>query len=309
MSSPGACLRWRGTGGEVECVLALRGECGIFHGESAELELGGLPEEWVVGGVAYCAAALPCGHTFHVSALAMHFLLGDMRCPMCRVGPPGAMTTRCLPDSVRALFEARVREAQERASNSDEEIDTGSGEDVEISSDEQAETSSPVTSMFSDTGMLWVSRSHCERFQADLRLEVELHDPTCAYVMVFSTPVKVPDLFCNGLDVCHECNVPDVCIHNKLYNLTLQRSFHRHVFGKLHRLSPMCLARFTLSHPGLQYAVNTPDFRVLDSAVQPLLQSFDRSMSTHNQVGEVTVQPDTMSICVALDLQYLMLLF
>jgi len=26
-------------------------------------------------------------------------------------------------------------------------------------------------------------------------------------------------------------------------------------------------------------------------------------------VGEVTVQPDTMSICVALDLQYLMLLF
>ena len=126
--------------------------------------------------------------------------------------------------------------------------------------------------------------------------------------MVFSTPVRVPEIR-NGLDICHECNVPDVCIHNKLYNLTLQRSFQRHVFGKLHRLSLMCLACFTLSHPGLQYAVNTPDFRVLDSAVQPLLQSFDRSMSTHNQVGEVTVQPDTMSICVALDLQYLMLLF
>ena len=290
MSSPGACLRWRGTGGEVECVLALRGECGIFHGESAELELGGLPEAWVVGGAAYCAAALPCGHTFHVSALAMHFLLGDMRCPMCREGPPGAMSTSCLPDSVRALFEVRVREARERASSCEEDT---SSEDVENSSDGQAASSSPNESM------LVIPSRRYDRVETHLRLEVELRDPACACVMVFSTPVNVPGIR----------NGPDVCIRNTFYKLALQRSFQRHVFGKVHRLSPMCLARFTLSHPGLQYAINTPDFRVLDSAVQPLLQSFDRSISTHNQVGEVTVQPDTMSICVALDLQYLMLLF
>ena len=38
---------------------------------------------------AECAAQLPCGHVFAVAALAVHCVVNDMRCPVCRRGPPG----------------------------------------------------------------------------------------------------------------------------------------------------------------------------------------------------------------------------
>ena len=38
---------------------------------------------------------LPCAHVFSPCTLAFHFLVQDMRCPICRVGCKTCMTLMC----------------------------------------------------------------------------------------------------------------------------------------------------------------------------------------------------------------------
>ena len=60
--------------------------CSIFHERISEVEIEGAPTDW---GKEYCnanAAQLDCGHTFHASALAIHFMTHKMSCPVCRKG-------------------------------------------------------------------------------------------------------------------------------------------------------------------------------------------------------------------------------
>jgi len=82
----GVAVYWRGPGGSIVCVLRESGQCSIFHEDTAEVgadELHGLPLRWAPlssgPNAGWSCAELPCGHTFHVSALALHFLSLDMR--------------------------------------------------------------------------------------------------------------------------------------------------------------------------------------------------------------------------------------
>lgn len=66
--------------------------CGIFHTPIADVHVPGLGQ-WLenatdaANAADYDAAQLPCGHVFATSALAVHCVSNDMRCPVCRRGP------------------------------------------------------------------------------------------------------------------------------------------------------------------------------------------------------------------------------
>ena len=47
-------------------------------------------------------AKLRCGHTFHPTALALHFVNMDMRCPVCREGNKASLNVECLPIDIRS---------------------------------------------------------------------------------------------------------------------------------------------------------------------------------------------------------------
>jgi hypothetical protein len=65
----------------------------------------GLPVAWTIDGVDYDTLTLACGHVFNPSALALHFLISDMRCPACRAGPVVRLDADSLPTpSLRECF-------------------------------------------------------------------------------------------------------------------------------------------------------------------------------------------------------------
>lgn len=96
----------------VNCVLQKADSdmvCGISHDKITEVEADGLPES-----LSEChtnnALVLPCAHVFHSSLLALHFLVNDMRCPVCRAGSTSKMSVLCLPEHVRSVFENKSRD-------------------------------------------------------------------------------------------------------------------------------------------------------------------------------------------------------
>lgn len=80
--------------------------CNIFHDDADSVQLPGLPPAWddASGAAVMHAVELPCGHSYNVSALAVHFLSHDMRCPVCRAGHLGRMHIHSLPEPLRAAF-------------------------------------------------------------------------------------------------------------------------------------------------------------------------------------------------------------
>ena len=72
----------------VACELTYSDQamCNIFLMPTHEVEMEKLPKEIQVQSKWYNTATLSCQHTFHPSALFLHFLVTDMRCPTCRQG-------------------------------------------------------------------------------------------------------------------------------------------------------------------------------------------------------------------------------
>ena len=97
-----------------ECFVFLDpgsdGTCSIMHEDIETVCLEDLSPHWVLHGASYRGASLECQHRFHVAALAMHFVR-DMRCPVCRDGPGGALDLNSLPDAVRAEFAPKAAAA------------------------------------------------------------------------------------------------------------------------------------------------------------------------------------------------------
>lgn len=112
----------------VECTFSASTthECGIMQEPTHLVELDDLPQAWpretcgAPGGVSNIhdrpaaqgafanTAHLPCGHTFHACSLALHFLVQDMRCPICRVGREMRMSLACVPASIRGLYASKL---------------------------------------------------------------------------------------------------------------------------------------------------------------------------------------------------------
>jgi len=74
---------WRSTCGSYSVGAALSdapARCSILHEDTHLVGFADLPDAWpAASGPPVRTAELPCGHTYHVSALALHFLSNDMR--------------------------------------------------------------------------------------------------------------------------------------------------------------------------------------------------------------------------------------
>ncbi len=89
-------------------------DCAIFHCPTSEVSIPDLPCTWTLHGCEYDTLTLPCGHHFNPSAITLHFLLADMRCPVCRQGHDVRMNPSCIPKSLRHAFENKQDSVQSR---------------------------------------------------------------------------------------------------------------------------------------------------------------------------------------------------
>ena len=99
---------------EVRPELSQRAaRCQIMHEDTRAAHVPGLPLAWPdEAGALCCSLTLPCGHTFNLTAITVHFLHQHMRCPVCRAGHDGVMRIESVPAEMRAAFGATVRRLQ-----------------------------------------------------------------------------------------------------------------------------------------------------------------------------------------------------
>ncbi len=57
-------------------------------------------------------AHLPCCHVFSPVALVFHFLVQDMRCPICHVCCKTRMNILCVPACIRAIYAKKVERSE-----------------------------------------------------------------------------------------------------------------------------------------------------------------------------------------------------
>ena len=105
---------WRSTAGEeLLCELYAAADdsqvCGIMHEPTRLVEIENLPGSWPAGTCACDSARLPCGHVFSADALALHFLVSDMPCPVCRAGPAAPMHIECVPSPIREAYSDKMQ--------------------------------------------------------------------------------------------------------------------------------------------------------------------------------------------------------
>jgi len=81
----------------------------IMHEDTRAVHMPGMPQSWPAAGALYHSLTLPCGHTYHPTALALHFLFRDMRCPVCRAGHGSAMDLASVPESMREAFRCKLQ--------------------------------------------------------------------------------------------------------------------------------------------------------------------------------------------------------
>ena len=227
-SMPDATVHWHGPGGVTACLLRVSGRCSIFHEDSTDVtadELHGLPLRWAPPGNAWSGllrqhmgwscAELPCGHTFHVSALALHFLSMDMRCPVCRRGPGGRMHVASLPRAVQDVFCTRL-DGMQSSDDSGSEGGLDGGEDGGGALGTWASDAIPSASLVASAVFLFLQH------QLRLAVEVNADDSTVA---VFQTPLHLRHVLPLDLSVHDTAAVFHECY--------LQRSFGRHVFARV----------------------------------------------------------------------------
>ena len=251
MSLPGGrIVALHGSTGSVACRLFADGQCGVFDSNCAALAadaqtLDGLPGSWVLDTETYTTAELPCRHSCHVSVLALHFLVNDMRCPLCREGPGGTMHSSSLPADVRAAVLLRLQRVQGRSPSSSDDDDA-----VEV---------------VIGAGVMREVEQH-------LRLVVEIQHcaPDNTRLMFYICgPVYVPAL----RDHYSGDRRAETC-----YSLTLQRTFVRHVLSRIRLLAGQAGAsslQFSLQHPLLERRVATRRFAPVPSGEYALLTDVD----------------------------------
>jgi hypothetical protein len=107
---------WRTVSGEgLQCELYAAEDdavvCGIMHEPTRTVEVEDLPGAWPLteGSAPADSAKLACGHVFHPAALALHFLVSDMRCPVCRTGPAELMDIESVPVQLRPAYAEKTQ--------------------------------------------------------------------------------------------------------------------------------------------------------------------------------------------------------
>jgi len=214
-------------GEQIQCELFTASDeavvCGIMHEPTCCVAIEGLPPAWP------CApgqsapgqsapgpnsARLQCGHVFHPAALALHFLVADMRCPVCRVGIAETMQLESVPAELRLHFQKKLEGIERR----------------EKESEEEARVDAPACIADVLRGL-----------ELQVRLADETRDLTSLRTPVIFYEEQIEQIRqMQASDALQECN------------FDVHRSFQRLVFGLVSRQScqyPERRVRFALQHP------------------------------------------------------------
>jgi len=290
-------LAWHGPAGSVTGEFLRSGRCNIFHEDACdvtEVDLLGLPATWEVSGAPCCCARLPCGHTFHVSALAWHCLYHDMRCPMCRRGCDSRMRAASLPDTVRSAFERRLQEAD--AADVDEEA-----------LDELYESGYTTNASDPEESAAVLYQKYAA-FERQLRLVVEVRSGA-REVYVYESPVH-----CMHEEAATSALGDARVASDSFMPFRVQRSFARHISSRV----ASCVEQDQLPI-SLQFSLTHPLFRTRLETVAVVLPTAEhcdfqlrrepRTSWTSPLVGRVRVRLGAGSVSMTLELRELLALW
>ena len=158
--------------------------CNIMQDETRHVTFSDLPSSWPAVNIRTESeetatdlqlantAQLACGHVFHPTALALHFLSMDMRCPVCREGNQHRMSIDSVPPSVRNMFTQK----QEELSRSESENMTQ--EDIlrivaGLELHMELRGMSPINHVHAQSRGIFKSRIPCSQTQINHILEQE----------------------------------------------------------------------------------------------------------------------------------------
>ena len=101
--------------------------CAIMHEPTHSASFDDLPQLWPMhdaedpekDSAGANTVQLECSHFFYAPALAFHFLIQDMRCPVCRKGSQERMQLQSVPASVRDVYAAKVQASHQNSAQED----------------------------------------------------------------------------------------------------------------------------------------------------------------------------------------------
>jgi hypothetical protein len=199
--------------------------CGMFHIAIADVHVDGVGAAWLEDLVdppnQVNTAQLACGHVFHACALALHFCTNDMRCPVCRRGPPD-----------RALIESFAPRMQDAllAKTAAMHLDAVQDDDVaDITVD--LSVAAIARDFVFEVHMQWASPAGAD---VSVRLCTPLH--------------LSPD----ATGAAPAAHVDEYCTHR-----SFQRKFNKHLQQTSAASNLMCLS---LSHPLLRTVMHSAMF-------------------------------------------------
>lgn len=94
--------------------------CPIMHEPPCSAQLEDIPSTWpLLDNSSANTVRLACAHVFFVPALVLHFLVTNMRCPVCRAGSSQKMNIACVPLDVRDSYLTKLSALQQRTMQED----------------------------------------------------------------------------------------------------------------------------------------------------------------------------------------------
>ena len=178
--------------GGQDCLGSPPDDCPILMEPLGSAEVEGIPQSGSleVYGRECCVAKLPCcGKAFQPVALAVHFMLHGMRCPMCRNGHGIPLSAECLPPSSREAVAAHVERMRKemRREEAEEEF-----EDIDIDL-------VPVSELMTDIALL----RQWDFVYPNLQLQAILHMPPSGVLKALEVLNRHP--FESGLPYWTQC--------------------------------------------------------------------------------------------------------
>ena len=201
---------------------------------------------------------LPCGHVFSPSALALHFLIQDMRCPICLAGSATRMGISSVPLSIRHIYAKKIEVLEVPDHTADLEISvadimqvvTQIHLQVLISLPRQSRLLRMNSSSTAPTESLIHSRllandvdlsAHLRNVQATVRRSVNTQGGALSEANAAGAP-GVPAAPTDELD-------PSLPGQNDMASFRTHRSFQRIIQALIERQPPSATVVFVLQHP------------------------------------------------------------
>ena len=252
---------WSTVSGEpLQCELFATEDhsvmCAIMHECTASVEVQDLPASWPLPDGGANTAQLVCGHVFHPAALALHFLVSDMRCPVCRAGHPERMDLTSVPEHLRTAYAAKSQQMLSAALLPD--TDNLQEDIVDVLAHMEV-----IFSVLGDNSSL--------PDRAAVRTRV-----------VFDEALVVQEILQRmHLQAEHEFSPSDFC-SEALVHRSFQRLV-RSLVGRQHASNPSSRVRFALVHPLVPVTIASEDMPVAEAC--DLFFNCTQDGLTHEQLG------------------------